>query len=91
MFGVRACGLAIARLRLNIESRIIHILARYIQNRKLVIRFEVRSFFSHGYSFSEIQPCTSLFRPSCTVPRMTGLTRVYCVYICMPPTKACTN
>ncbi len=42
---------------------------------KLVIRFEVRSFLSRGYF---LKSATSLFRPSCMVPRVTGLTRVYC-------------
>ncbi len=43
---------------------------------KVVIRFEVRSFLSRGYFLS----CSHL-RPSCMAPRVTGLTRVYCIYI----------
>ena len=31
--------------------------------------------------FSEIQPPRSLFRPSCTVLRVTGLTTVYCITV----------
>ncbi len=54
---------------------------------KLVIRFEVRSFFSCG---NFLNAATLLFRPSCTVPRVTKLTRVYynyynnvCIFISM--------
>ncbi len=41
------------------------------QNRK--IRFEVDRFFSRGYFLKYS------YLSSCTVPRVTGLTRVYCI------------
>ncbi len=49
---------------------------------KLVIRFEAGPLYSRGYFLKCSAP--SLLWPKGTVPRVTGLTRVYCTGFCFP-------
>ena len=57
-------------------------LAKYSSNT--VYRLEVRSFLAAAIFWNT---ATSLFWLSCTVPRVVGLTRVYCIWLESPQRK----